>query len=266
MNHHDQLEISVEENEIRSWRERCNCKIESLKARDQSSYSTDQDHQRSSVLIFELLQEALHQNGNVDQFIDVLENNISSSSSSSSSPSSLSLGLSEIFDEVSPSGDSLLHDAVFYGREEIAEIISHHFPQLLTKKDVYGNTPLHVASARTNNSSIMMIRVLLSEYGSNNETELTRVTNEYGNTALHEALYGKNLLGADVLFDADKSVAHYLNNSMVSPFYLAVQRSYGELVGRWLEAEGVFAENMDLSRSHGISPLHAAISTKNAGN
>ncbi|XP_028803168.1 protein ACCELERATED CELL DEATH 6-like [Neltuma alba] len=263
-----QLEISVEENELENWRERCNRRIEGLKAREVSN--STEDHQRCSenstgVLILES-QEAIQNNGNVDQFVDMLENIISSSSPSSS------VHLSAIFNQVSPSGDSLLHDAVYFGREEIAELISHHFPQLLTKKNVHGDTPLHVA-ARSNDSSFL-IQVILSEYESTCDEErsiITRITNEYGNTALHEAVYSNNLQGADILFVADKQVAHLLNNSNISPLYLAVQSSnrnkvdlWWDLVDLWLDAQDLFPENMTLPRIHGISPLHAAISTKNA--
>ncbi|XP_054817836.1 protein ACCELERATED CELL DEATH 6-like [Prosopis cineraria] len=252
----DQLEISVEENELGSWRERCNRRIESPKAREFSN-SHHQDQLSESILlqqqtssdenigvIFFEFQEAV-QNSNDDQFVNVLDQMLSSTT-------------------------TLLTASrcCLFWKRKIAEIISHYFPGLLTKKNIYGDTPLHVA-ARSNSS--LLIEIILSEYNrtasendndDDDEKSITRITNEYGNTALHEAVCRNNLQGAAILFYADKHVVHYLNNSGVSPLYLAVQSSNEELVNLWLE-EDLSPDNISLTRSHGISPLHAAISTKN---
>lgn len=238
-----------------SWRERGNRIINTLKAEENQRSSTE--NSRLLLQLFLELQEVVHQNGDINQFIDVLENKISPSS----------IRLSSILCHVSPSGDSLLHDAVYFLRLEISELISHNYPQLLTQKNICGDIPLHIAARSINEKSIPIIEVILSKYESDNHEgrKITRMTNEYGNTGLHEALYSKNLDMAQILFDADKDVAHYLNNSKVSPFYLAVQNSYGDLVGRWLQVQDLFPQNMDLPKSHGVSPLHAAIATKNAG-
>ncbi|KAK3404685.1 hypothetical protein EUGRSUZ_K00998 [Eucalyptus grandis] len=74
-------------------------------------------------------------NGDADKFIDALEE-----------VSELRrLALSQIFDQVTPSGNSLLHVAASSGKGDVIELILDHFPHLATQKNSTENTPLHVA-------------------------------------------------------------------------------------------------------------------------
>lgn len=179
------------------------------------------------------------------------------------------LPLSAIFDQVTPAGDSLLHEAAYFGKAEIAERIGHHFPELLTRTNIKGDTPHHVAAR---GGSAGVIKLILSQYAAhrstssrenNKDEEITRMSNEYGNTALHEAVGSKDVERVTVLFEADKYVTHYLNKSDISPLYLAILSSSKDTVNIMLEAP--FPDDKPLPKCHGNSPLHTAIYTKNTG-
>lgn len=253
------LQIPLEANEAESRRQR----METLKAKVFSGQDPQSQRRllqeelfgEKNSEIFELRKSVRY--GNVDKFVDVLEQ----------LSSKKKLALSVMFEQVTPAGDSLLHEAAYFGRARIAELIAHHFPHLLTKTNIDGDTPLHVA-ARSKSSSV--IKVILSQYEaahahnySSSPDIITRLTNEYGNTALHEAAGSKHVEAVSLLFEADKCVAHYLNKSQKSPLYMAVLSSSKDIVNVLLEAP--FPDDRPLPKCHGNSPLHAAIYTKNAG-
>lgn len=73
--------------------------------------------------------------GDVQKFINALEKVIDSRK----------LALSLIFDQVTPSGNSMLHVAASSGREDVMELILFHYPYLVTRKNFSEDTPLHVA-------------------------------------------------------------------------------------------------------------------------
>ncbi|KAF7821157.1 protein ACCELERATED CELL DEATH 6 [Senna tora] len=97
------------------------------------------------------------------------------------------LVLLAIFEQVTRAGDSLLHEAAYFKTSN------------LTKTNNKGDTPFHVAT----------------------RAKTSALTNECGNTPLHEAVKSKHFEGANLLLNADKCVAHYLNKSDDSPLYLA---------------------------------------------
>ncbi|KAF8034610.1 hypothetical protein BT93_C0804 [Corymbia citriodora subsp. variegata] len=73
--------------------------------------------------------------GDADKFIDALE-----------AVSELrKLALSQIFDQFTPSGNSLLHVAASSGKEDVMKLILFHFPDLVARKNFSEDTPLHVA-------------------------------------------------------------------------------------------------------------------------
>ncbi|XP_056171384.1 protein ACCELERATED CELL DEATH 6-like [Syzygium oleosum] len=73
--------------------------------------------------------------GDADKFIDALK----------AVSESRELALSLIFDQVTPSGNSLLHVAASSGNDDVVELILTHFPYLVTRKNSSDDTPLHVA-------------------------------------------------------------------------------------------------------------------------
>ncbi|KAI4352834.1 hypothetical protein L6164_007048 [Bauhinia variegata] len=162
------------------------------------------------------------------------------------------LGLSEVIDHVSCAGDTLLHMAVKYGKHNIVQHIADEFPQLITKANVKGDTPLHVAVRSAENSSLVKVILQASPKA---KKELCRITNDFGNTPLHEAVIRSNLAGAEMLYQENKLVAHYLNKEDKSPLYLAVESGNKELIDLLLKTPIENHEKMQ----KGKSPLLAAI-------
>ncbi|KAI4332976.1 hypothetical protein L6164_017837 [Bauhinia variegata] len=181
------------------------------------------------------------------------------------------LPLTVIFDQVGNEGESLLHVAAHFGQEKITELIACHYPALLTRRNINGDTALHVA-AKASSSNVIM--VILSQYAAekanssgnsmdNGGGELTRLINELGNTALHEAVYSKHLNGVILLAFADKAVAHFLNKADRSPLYLGVVLNLDKEVLDHLLQAPFPDDKLPLPSYHGNSALHAAIATEN---
>ncbi|RDY03711.1 Protein ACCELERATED CELL DEATH 6, partial [Mucuna pruriens] len=191
------------------------------------------------------------ENGKVDNLVDVLKQECTKRKQP----------LSAVFDKVTRSGDSLLHVAAHLGKEQIAELISHEFPELLIRRNVRGDTALHVA-VRSKNSAI--VNFLLAHYAKvkskhdeMKDKEITRETNEYGNTPLHEAVYCRNVDVIKNILFADESVVHSLNKSKRSPLYLAVVIGNVQILNLLLQIP--FPADQSLPLCLGNSPLHAAI-------
>ncbi|KAF7837032.1 protein ACCELERATED CELL DEATH 6 [Senna tora] len=185
----DEVQISTAENEAASWRERCYHRMETLKSREfpsiedpasqaQPRLVQEQPFGEKNSDIFEL-QKGIKQSGNVDRFVDALEQLCCERK----------LVLSAIFEQVTRSGNSLLHVAAHFGRSPIAELIAHHFPELLTSKNniapfpddkplpnCHGNSPLHAAIYIRN-------AALLTEI----VADLMYLRDEDGETPLHYA-------------------------------------------------------------------------------
>ncbi|XP_039160992.1 protein ACCELERATED CELL DEATH 6-like [Eucalyptus grandis] len=121
--------------------------------------------------------------GDVEKFIDALEKVIESRK----------LALSLILNQVTPSGNSLLHVAASFGSDDVMELILIHFPDIMTRKNSSEDTPLHVAIQDERfNATKKLIR---------------RETNS-------EIIYWKNKDGKSPLYLAvEKCVFYYRKNS-----------------------------------------------------
>ena len=110
------------------------------------------------------LNEAV-ENGDMDSFVNVL---------------------GKVLDQVTWTGDSLLHLAANLGKEKTVELICDHFPELLLRRNVKSNTVLD-AAVRSKNSTIDQVHSL--QLSHREDKEITKENNEYGDTPLHEAVY-----------------------------------------------------------------------------
>ncbi|XP_028790314.1 protein ACCELERATED CELL DEATH 6 isoform X2 [Neltuma alba] len=170
--------------------------------------------------------------------------------------------VSNIIEQVTRGGNTILHLAVQNRSQEILRLTASHFPQLITRKNIAGDTALHLAARNKGKGLINVILTCYAEqrfssgsqFHDDTEMNLLRIKNEIGNTALHEAVRTLHLEGARLLFEADKDVANYLNNEGKSPLYLAVETGHDDIIDLLLQAP---LENRE--RHHGTSPLHAAI-------
>ncbi|XP_054810829.1 protein ACCELERATED CELL DEATH 6-like [Prosopis cineraria] len=147
---------------------------------------------------------------NVSNFLTVLEELASEDE----------MHASDIVEQVTCGGSTILHLAVQNRSQEILRLIANHFPQLITRTNIARNTALHLAAR---NKGDGLINIILTCYAEGrlssgspiyDETEmnLLRIKNEIGNAALHEAVWKLHLNGARLLSEADKDVANYLNN------------------------------------------------------
>ncbi|XP_054781907.1 uncharacterized protein LOC129289122 [Prosopis cineraria] len=170
-----------------SQRERCNEKVRQLMNRQ---FSTSIDHRRfchenEDILDYELYKVVRDRNTDVDTFVDELEKVCTQNQ----------FHVSIIFNHVAPAGDSLLHVSAEFWKPEVVELIAQHFPVLLNKRNRKGDSPLHVA-ARANNIEAM--NVILSKW------QFVTSENNYGNTALHEAVLSKHLEGVNNVLLSDE--------------------------------------------------------------
>lgn len=90
---------------------------------------------------------------------------------------------------------------------------------------------------------------------------MTRLTNEYGNSPLHEAVGSTDVGVISEILVADNSVAHFLNKLGESPLYLSV------LIGDLNICNLLLAIPLlsPLPQRRENSPIHAAISHRNSG-
>ncbi|GAB4824959.1 hypothetical protein Ancab_007831 [Ancistrocladus abbreviatus] len=186
--------------------------------------------------------------------------------------------LSDIFQQLSPLGNTLLHVAASHHNEKICRLIAYHCPSLIMKQNSKGDTALHLAArtgdtaihATVKHASVINTLLILQEgwvepHVSSEWTEevrahphavrLQRVRNNKGNTALHEALINGQKRIAFCLIEHDPEVSYFLNAAGESPLYWAVKAGYRKHVIRMLSDE---IQNKD-ERLKGKSPLQASI-------
>jgi len=93
-----------------------------------------------------------------------------------------------IFKHVAASGNSLLHVAASHGSEGVTQLLCHHFPLLITRKNFLGDNALHLA-ARAGQCDT--IQILVNHVEIHHRTlelaSLLRMKNNKGNTPLHDA-------------------------------------------------------------------------------
>ncbi|KAK1568439.1 hypothetical protein Q3G72_024521 [Acer saccharum] len=184
--------------------------------------------------------------------------------------------LSEIFDKVSPLGNSLLHVASSSGQLHITKLIATNFTDLITKKNSEGDTALHFA-VRAEEFGTMKELINSAKQAPSKSTaidSLLKIQNHKGNTALHEALLvlmesKKRTSTVDTLvvsmvchlISTDPEVSYYLNNTDESPLYLAIKLGNKDILDYILRALPQTDRLID--KLKGRSPVHVAIKQKN---
>ncbi|KAG5233372.1 ankyrin repeat, PH and SEC7 domain containing protein [Salix suchowensis] len=158
-------------------------------------------------------------------------------------------------DLVTPCGNTLLHVAVSYGSDSITSYLAKKFPSLITTQNNQQDTVLHLAARRGTYSDA--IKSLAQSNPS-----VARMTNEKGNTPLHDAVIKGNKELATFLVSKDPEVAYYNNMNGRSPLYLAVENGNKNGILDDLLNSGasipIKREDGD-ALPKGKSPVHAAI-------
>nr|TKS11512.1 hypothetical protein D5086_0000072450 [Populus alba] len=166
--------------------------------------------------------------------------------------------LNIIFKHVAASGNSLLHVAASHGSEGVIQLLCHHFPLLITRKNFLGDNALHLAAraGRPDTIKNLVNHVKNDPHKTLELASLLRMKNNKGNTPLHDAVIKgcrevKNNKGntpshdavikgcrevARFLVNEDLEVSYLKNKEDKSPLYLAVESCDGEMIDYFIEA------------------------------
>ncbi|KAH7576915.1 hypothetical protein JRO89_XS01G0175300 [Xanthoceras sorbifolium] len=176
--------------------------------------------------------------------------------------------LSEIFNKVSPSGNSLLHVASSSGHQDMTQLIARNFPFLIAKKNSEGNTALHLA-VRAQKLNTVRILVDLAQQIPNTTSADTLLTmkNDEGSTALHEALLAvpASKKNVNILVDLacylvlkDPNVTCHQNNAGKTPLCMAIESGNKDILDYILNALPDQGNGL-VQRLEGKPPVHVAI-------
>ena len=174
------------------------------------------------------------------------------------------LHLDAILDQMSISGNSLLHKAASFGSADIAELVIDHFPFLLNRRNNLGDTALHVA---TKAKKLSVVKVLIDQSvklcPANDNDTLSQMKNHIGNTALHEAVKALFPDAVSCLFLANPKVSCCLNENGESPLRLAIETGDKEILELLLKVPSV--DDGLVGRPQEESPVYAAILMERLG-
>ncbi|XP_028787332.1 protein ACCELERATED CELL DEATH 6-like [Neltuma alba] len=218
---------------------------------------------KGHVMCFELYEVASDENADADRFVYVLEQLCEENK----------VGLATIFDHVTTTCDSLLHVAAQHGSKQVLRLITFHYPKLLYQTNMKGDTPLHVAARAKNLVGIKNILAMEKHFMltsdddeeeeavSMDKAEFIMLRNNYGMTALREAVLSKNSSVVRFLLSAHKQSNLTTWNyayGCKSPMYLAALTSVRDVLCSLLDIP--IPSGKDIS--NGDSPLHATISER----
>ncbi|XP_039155548.1 protein ACCELERATED CELL DEATH 6-like [Eucalyptus grandis] len=220
-------------------------RIEALKAR----YVRAPDHQQQledgdlNQIMDCYLYEATKE-GDVEKFIHTLEK----------VSESRKLALSLIFDQVTPSGNSLLHVAASSGNDDVMELILIHFPNTLTRKNSLEETPLHVAVQEGRiNATKKLIHL-------ETDSEIIYWKNKNSKSPLYLAAETGDMTILGLLLEAyARDEAYAAKIQGMSPFAALKDRKSGI----WKEIIDKLPKLLNLKGEDGGTPLHSAASVGN---
>ncbi|KAG6739610.1 hypothetical protein POTOM_057212 [Populus tomentosa] len=146
--------------------------------------------------------------------------------------------LNIIFKHVAASGNSLLHVAATHGSEGVTQLLCHHFPLLITRKNFLGDKALHLAArtGRFDTIQNLVNQVKIDPHKTLELASLLRMQNNKGNTPLHDAVIKGCRDVARFLVNEDLEVSYHKNKEDKSPLYLAVESCDEEMLDSFIEA------------------------------
>ncbi|KAH8482178.1 hypothetical protein H0E87_029588, partial [Populus deltoides] len=145
--------------------------------------------------------------------------------------------LNVIFKHVAASGNSLLHVAASHGSEGVTQLLCHHFPLLITRKNFLGDNALHLAARAGRFDTIQnLVKHVKIHHRTLELASLLRMKNNKGNTPLHDAVIKGCREVACFLVYEDLEVSYHKNKEDKSPLYLAVESCDEEMITSVIEA------------------------------
>jgi ankyrin repeat protein len=165
--------------------------------------------------------------------------------------------------QLTSSEDTILHIAVKSGKQKIVKKIIDSYSPLLHKRNIKGNTPLHIAASF---GHLEMTEHLLksAEEVKNSESDiehdqehvpLLRIQNEKKETALHVAVRNGHYKIVESLVKKDGSLTSIINDNNESPLFMALDRGLFKIADHILSNE----KCSEYGGSKGMNALHAAI-------
>eukprot|EP00258_Populus_trichocarpa_P030468 XP_024446487.1 protein ACCELERATED CELL DEATH 6 isoform X3 [Populus trichocarpa] len=139
--------------------------------------------------------------------------------------------LNIIFKHVAASGNSLLHVAASHGGEGVTQLLCHHFPLLITRKNFLGDNALHLAARAGRFDTIQnLVKHEKIHHRTRELASLLRMMNNKGNTPLHDAVIKGCQEVASFLVHEDLEVSYHKNKEDKSPLYVAVESCDEEMI------------------------------------
>ncbi|KZV14937.1 ankyrin repeat-containing protein [Dorcoceras hygrometricum] len=179
----------------------------------------------------------------------------------------------EILSGVSPIGNNFFHIAAVHGNEGIVNYIATKDPSIVLRKNLDGDTALHLAAKAGDESMVKaLVQIhhdLLGLYKSESqadieyeadENNLLRATNEKGNTALHEASINGRYSIVQCLIKEDPDLLYYRNKQKKYALYLAAAAGFANCVSSILEYST--DEERVNEQFKEMSPIEVAIMNK----
>ncbi|XP_047320795.1 protein ACCELERATED CELL DEATH 6-like [Impatiens glandulifera] len=172
------------------------------------------------------------------------------------------LPVTSILDQLTPLGNTFLHLATDFGHFDLVAHLAFSFPHLLNTTNGRGDTPFILAARSPQSLSNFITHIHeFTPYF----VDMFKITNNDGNTALHQALITNH--NADILdlllqlLRGDKEVPFcYANQQGKTPLYIAIETGQITIVTKMLR---LLPENPDEIKIAGKSPIDAAIKAMN---
>ncbi|KAK3430627.1 hypothetical protein EUGRSUZ_E02497 [Eucalyptus grandis] len=186
--------------------------------------------------------------GDADKFVEALE------------ADSRELALSLIFDQVTPSGNSLLHVAASSEKEDVIKLILSHFPHLVTWKNCLKDTPLHVAVQNENLHETAMQLLLEKDWGTPDQ-KIIYWKNKDGKSPLYLAAETGRLGILQLLLKASAQDGDYaLKMQGMSPVLAALEEGKSDVLEAIIHQ---LPKLLHVCDEDGRTPLHHAASVGN---
>ncbi|OIT33803.1 PREDICTED: protein ACCELERATED CELL DEATH 6-like [Nicotiana attenuata] len=168
--------------------------------------------------------------------------------------------------QLTPYNNTVLHIAAqyngFYGNN-YSDFLAIAGPELFSILNSNGDTFIHMAARKSNRGLIKAFINYMKNYGGlidieagiPETREFLRITNNYGNTALHEAVMQRRGCSVvELLVKEDPDYSYPPNNAQKTPLYLAVEKANRNAVEHILNN----STSLSYGGPYGTTVLHAA--------